>query len=105
MSKLESVGTQIRELREEAQMPLRKLAALLDIDQSTLSKIERNERKPNVKLVKKVARIFKIDKEKLLISFYSDIVAYEIQDVIAFSEILEIAEAKVEYYQSSKKTK
>ncbi|TLV01347.1 helix-turn-helix domain-containing protein [Dyadobacter luticola] len=30
----------IRELREEAKMPLRKLAAIMDIDQGTLSKLE-----------------------------------------------------------------
>ena len=42
MQNLDSIGTQMRKLREEAEMPLRKLAALLDIDQSTLSKIERD---------------------------------------------------------------
>ena len=41
----QTFGEYIRELRENNKMPLRKLAALLDIDQSTLSKIERNERK------------------------------------------------------------
>ena len=43
----DSFGERVRKLREQADMPLRKLAALLDIDQSTLSKIERGERKPN----------------------------------------------------------
>ncbi len=40
----ENLGDYIRQLREQAEMPLRKLAALLDIDQSTLSKLERGER-------------------------------------------------------------
>jgi hypothetical protein len=31
----ENLGDYIRQLREQAEMPLRKLAALLDIDQST----------------------------------------------------------------------
>ena len=35
----ENIGDYIRQLREQAEMPLRKLAALLDIDQSTLSKL------------------------------------------------------------------
>ncbi len=41
----QTFGETVRKLREENEMPLRKLAALLDVDQSTLSKIERNERK------------------------------------------------------------
>lgn len=48
MQNLDTIGTQIRQLREKAEMPLRKLASLLDHDQSTLSKIERDERKPNI---------------------------------------------------------
>jgi transcriptional regulator with XRE-family HTH domain len=44
MNKLDNIGSQIRIFREESEMPLRKLAAMIDIDQSTLSKIERNER-------------------------------------------------------------
>mgnify|MGYP000850965251 FL=1 len=45
----ENMGDYIRQLREQAEMPLRKLAALLDIDQSTLSKLERGERPVNRK--------------------------------------------------------
>jgi len=36
MKTIVSLGTQIRNLREKEEMPLRKLAALLEIDQSTL---------------------------------------------------------------------
>lgn len=103
MQNLDSIGTQIRKLREEAEMPLRKLAALLDIDQSTLSKIERDERRANTQMIDQIAKIFKADKEKLLIAFYSDVVAYEIQEEKAFSEILQVAEAKIEYQRTIKK--
>ena len=103
MQNLDSIGTQIRKLREEAEMPLRKLAALLDIDQSTLSKIERDERRPNTQTINQIAKIFKADTEKLLIAFYSDVVAYEIQEEKAFSEILQVAEAKIEHQRTIKK--
>jgi transcriptional regulator with XRE-family HTH domain len=103
MHNLDNIGTQIRKLREEAEMPLRKLAALLDIDQSTLSKIERDERRANTQMIDQIAKIFKADKEKLLIAFYSDVVAYEIQEEKAFSEILQVAEAKIEYQRTIKK--
>lgn len=59
----DSFGERVRKLREQADMPLRKLAALLDIDQSTLSKIERGERKPNTELIEKLSAIFSIDKK------------------------------------------
>ena len=88
---------EIRNLREAAKMPLRKLAALLDIDQSTLSKMERDERKPNVKLIEQISKIFYTDKESLIVTFYSDIVAYEIQDENSYNEILQVAEAKIKY--------
>ncbi|MBW6484161.1 MAG: helix-turn-helix domain-containing protein [Vicingaceae bacterium] len=103
MQNLDSIGTQIRKLREEAEMPLRKLAALLDIDQSTLSKIERDERRANTQMIEQIAKIFKTDKEKLLIAFYSDVVVYEIHQESSFSEILQVAEAKIEYQRTSKK--
>ena len=45
-SKLTSFGERIRQLREEQNLPQRKVAALLDIDSSLLAKYERNERRP-----------------------------------------------------------
>lgn len=103
MSKLniESFGETLRKLREENQMPLRKLAALLDIDQSTLSKIERGERKANSDLIEKLSDIFKVDKKKLHISFISDIVAYELRDEESSKDILKVAEQKIEYLRKS----
>ncbi|HVA98948.1 MAG TPA: helix-turn-helix transcriptional regulator [Bacteroidia bacterium] len=103
MQNLESIGAQIRKLREASEMPLRKLAALLDIDQSTLSKIERDERKPNIIMIDEISKIFKTDKKELLVSFYSDIVCYEIKEENSFSEILQVAEAKIQYQRTKPK--
>lgn len=100
MQSLESIGCEIRKLREAAGIPLRKLAASLDIDQSTLSKIERDERKPNTKMIEQIAKIFKTDKTSLLVTFFSDIIADEIQKENSFSEILQVAEAKIEYQRN-----
>ncbi|MGM5470246.1 helix-turn-helix domain-containing protein [Flavobacteriaceae bacterium LMO-SS05] len=102
MNTLNSVGCHIRKLREDAQMPLRKLASLLDIDQSTLSKIERDERRANVQLLEEVAKIFSVDKKSLLVNFYSDLISYEIEDEKEYSEILKVAEAKIEYKRTIK---
>jgi len=44
--KMRNLGETIRELREDKELPLRTVAAFLDIDQAILSKIERGQRKP-----------------------------------------------------------
>ena len=41
---MNSFGEYLRDKREQAGLPLRKIAAELDIDTSVLSKIERGER-------------------------------------------------------------
>lgn len=61
----ENIGDYIRQLREQAEMPLRKLAALLDIDQSTLSKLERGDRPVNRQMLPVIARTFKVDEREL----------------------------------------
>lgn len=91
----ESFGEHIRTLRGNNDMPLRKLAALLDIDQSTLSKIERNERKLKSNLVQKIAEIFDLDYKELKIFFLSDhIVNYLSQEDYSV-EALKLAEEKI----------
>lgn len=101
----QTFGETLRKLREDGGMPLRKLAALLDIDQSTLSKIERDERKANTDLIDKLSRIFKTDKKELHISFISDKVAYELLDEESSIDILKVAEEKIEYLKSKRKAR
>ena len=98
----QTFGETLRKLRENGGMPLRKLAALLEIDQSTLSKIERNERRANPDLIEKLSRIFKTDKKELHICFISDKVAYELLDEESSIDILKVAEEKIEYLKSKR---
>jgi HTH-type transcriptional regulator, competence development regulator len=101
--KIETFGESLRNLREQNEMPLRKLAALLDIDQSTLSKIERNERKANSELIDKLSNIFKVERKTLQISFVSDKVAYELLNEENSKDILKVAERKINYFKQLKK--
>lgn len=101
---LQTFGETLRKLREDNGMPLRKLAALLDIDQSTLSKIERNERNANADLIDKLSIIFNTDKKELHINFISDKVAYELLDEESSIDILKVAEEKIEYLKSKRKS-
>ena len=65
-------GGFIRELREKKDMPIRKLAHELDIDTSTLSKIERQERQVNLQMIPIVARVFDLDYKELQVQFLSE---------------------------------
>ena len=93
----QTFGATLRRLREANNMPLRKLAAMLDIDQSTLSKIERNERKANHDLIDKLSKIFKTNKKELHINFVSDRMVYELLNEESSSDILEVVKEKISY--------
>ena len=99
----ETFGEIIRKLREKSGLPLRKIAAYLDIDPSTLGKIERNERTANKEMIEKFAEIYSTNSKELLVSYLSDKVAYEIMEEDFTKDILEIAEQKVNYFKKIKK--
>ena len=84
----ENIGDYIRQLREQAEMPLRKLAALLDIDQSTLSKLERGERPVSRQMLPIIAKTFKVDEKELVIKFMSKQIAYQLADEKYSKDIL-----------------
>lgn len=69
---MEKFGLYIRTLRENTNLPLRKLASALDIDQSTLSKIERGERNFTSDMIPKIAKVFTIEFKDLQIMFLKE---------------------------------
>ena len=93
----ETVGYMLRHLREEKKLPLRKVAALLDIDVAILSKMERGERKITKEVVLKLADIYDSNSDDLLVSFLSDKILYEIQDEDLGIEALKVAEERAKY--------
>ena len=76
----ETLGEKLRQIREQNELPLRKVSALLDIDVAILSKMERGERKLSKEVVLKLADIYKCNPEELLVLFLSEKIMYEIQD-------------------------
>jgi transcriptional regulator with XRE-family HTH domain len=103
--KITSFGEHIRQLREKAELPLRKVAAQLDIDPSLLGKIERNERQPTKELIAGIAKIFKEDAKQLHKEFISDQIAYKILNEKADIDTLKVAEQKVQYLKLNKHKK
>jgi len=68
----ETFGEYIRRLREEMNLPLRKVAAQLDVDTSTLSKVERGDRPMSINYLKPLSQILKTDYRELQVRFLTD---------------------------------
>lgn len=96
-----SLGEYIRKLREERALPLRTVAAYLDIDQAILSKIERGLRKANREQVVKLAEFFRVKEEDLLVKWLSDKLVYEVADEELAIKALQVAEKMVAYQKQS----
>ncbi|MEO6734102.1 MAG: nucleotidyltransferase domain-containing protein [Ferruginibacter sp.] len=102
---MDSLGDTIRKLREEKELPLRTVAAFLDIDQAILSKVERGQRKPTREQVVKLAAFFKVKENDLLVIWLSDKLVYEVEDEEMGLRALQLAEEKVQYIIQPKATK
>jgi transcriptional regulator with XRE-family HTH domain len=99
----ETIGEKLRHIREEKELPLRKVAALLDIDVAILSKMERGERRITKEVVLKLANIYDYNADDLLVSYLSDKILYEIQDEDLGIEALKVAEEKAKYIKANRK--
>ncbi len=93
----ETFGEYIHKLRTEGSMTLTKLAAALDIDQSTLSKIENGKRTVPEGILPKLADIFDLDMDQLEKEYLSEKIAEMIYPKENSSEFLKLAEQKAEY--------
>lgn len=100
-----SLGDIIRKLREGRELPLRTVAAFLDIDQAILSKMERGQRKPTRKQVVQLAGYFNVTENELLVAWLSDKLLYEVGDEALALEALQVAEERVTYNTKSKLNK
>lgn len=98
----ETFGEYIHNLRVGHGLTLTKLAAALDIDQSTLSKIENQKRNVPEEILPKLAKVFKLDINTLEKEFYSEKIAEMIYRVPDSAEVLTLAVEKAKYYRGSK---
>jgi Fic family protein len=105
MNKLSNIITykKLRDARINRGLTLRNVASLLDIDVAILSKMERGERNLNREIIRKLARIYKINANDLLISFLSDRIVNEIYKEGYAKEVLKVAEEKLKNIYLPKK--
>lgn len=102
---MKSLGSILKIAREEKEMILRKVSAEVDIDQSLISKFEKNERKPTKEQLIRLAKFYKLSEKELIINWYSEKIADELKYTESTSEILKVAEEKINYYKAQENGK
>jgi transcriptional regulator with XRE-family HTH domain len=78
---MNSFGEYLRNRREQLGLPLRKVAAELDIDTSILSKIERSERVASKEMLPTLAKTLEIQDKEIQIEFIQSTVLSELGDL------------------------
>lgn len=87
----ETFGDYIKKASEVNNLPLRKVAAHLDIDTSTLSKIERGER-PGSPDLQPHAKILKLDIKELLTKYIAGKISKDCGEMEHLPQFLKAAE-------------
>jgi len=85
----------IKQLREQRQLPQRKVAEALDIDGATYCKIERGERKAKREQLVIIAELLDADKDELLSLWLADQVYSVIKGEKYANKILNIVAKKL----------
>lgn len=91
----ETFGGYIKKARETLHLPLRKVAAHLDIDTSTLSKVERGERPASPDYLKPLAEILKLDLKEVQSKFIADKISKDFGGMEHLTDGLRAAEKQI----------
>lgn len=83
---MNSFGEYLRNRREELGLPLRKVAAELDIDTSILSKIERNERSATKDMLQTFSKALDLPEKEIQIEFIQSTILSEFGELEFLSE-------------------
>ncbi|MBE7628782.1 MULTISPECIES: helix-turn-helix domain-containing protein [Tenacibaculum] len=102
---MKSLGNILKVARDEKKMILRKVSAQVDIDQSLISKFEKNKRKPTKDQLIRLAKFYNLSEQELIINWYSDKIANDLKHTEATTKILRVAEEKINYYKSQENDK
>jgi len=94
MSK-ETFGDYIKKVREVMKLPLRKVAAHLDIDTSTLSKVERGDRPASPDYLKPIAEILHLDLKEVQSKFIADKINKDFGEMEHLTHGLKAAEQQI----------
>ena len=85
------LSDKLKELRDQAKQPQRKVAAALDIDTATYSKIENGKYMPNRDFVLRLATFFECDSEQLIRLWLADRVVEMVKGEQVAPEAIKLA--------------
>ena len=95
---MKSFGEYLRKARENKELPLRKVAAALDIDTSILSKIERNERRATTEMITVLSKTLGKTEKEIQTEFIKSMILTEFGELeylkIGLKETLKSIEQK-----------
>lgn len=92
---METIGNTLRGLRETQGLLLREVGAMISLDPTILSKIERDERMPTKDQIKALADFYKNQKDEVLIAWLSDKIVYDVQNEELALQAIRVAEEKI----------
>ncbi len=84
-----SFGSYLKQIREKKNIPQRKVASRLDIDTSTLSKIELGERQVTIFMIEGLADALGLDYKDLQIKFISEKILQDFNNQPFLSDALQ----------------
>lgn len=93
--KSESFGEYIRRLRQKNNLSLRIVGSEINIDQSTLSKIERNEKQAPQYIIKTLAKLYNEDYRLFQTRYLSEKIYQEIKEFDYALEAMEITRKRL----------
>ncbi len=96
MSKI-TIGDRLRQLRKEKNWPLRMVAAMLDIDVAILSKMERGQRPLSKEVIQKLANIYQVEAQPLIVRFLNERLIHEYGQDETGREAIIAAEQEIAY--------
>lgn len=92
---METLGNLLRELREQKNLLIREVAASLSLDQTLLSKIERDERKPTQEQLELFCKFYKDATDEIQTLYLSDKIMKELKDHKLADRALNMAKKKL----------
>lgn len=102
---MKTIGTLLKELREEKGLLLREVGAKLSVDPTILSKIEQDKRMPTKEQLKALCEFYNHKKNDVIIAWLSDKLYYDVQDEDLALQAMHVAEEKIKYKIKAKKRK
>jgi transcriptional regulator with XRE-family HTH domain len=103
IQQMKSVGETLRGLRNRRHLLIREVAASVKMDQTLLSKIERDERLPTEEQLKAFMRFYKQEGNDIMLAYLSDRVLAELADQPLALEAIHLAEQKIQLSKVNKR--